>query len=248
MTTNERPVVVGVFPTRTQAESAINELHRFGITDQQIGYVVRDAGGHTHGNVTPDEAHTAKNAIGGAVSGGVIGGLVGAASSLLIPGFGPAIAGGILAATLGGAAIGAAAGGLIGALTELGVPEEEAHYYQNEFEAGRFLVTVSAPGRQREVLEILRRNGAYDASTQSGSQNTAVSPQYAQVGSTPSTTGGYNQPGVYNQTETTDSSVARPYNTAGPNTPYNPNDADNSTVRRPYTSDAADNPSTLNPY
>ncbi len=125
---NERQTVVGVFPTHTQAENAINELHRFGFTDQQIGYVVREASGNTRGNIPPNETHTAQNAVGGAVSGGVIGGLVGAASSLLIPGFGPAIAGGILAATLGGAAIGAVAGGLIGALTQLGVPEDEAYY------------------------------------------------------------------------------------------------------------------------
>ena len=101
MTMNERPTVVGVFATRLQAESAINELHRFGITDQQIGFVVRDASGNTQGNVTPDETHTAHNAIGGAVSGGVLGGLIGAATSLLIPGFGPAIAGGILGSNAG---------------------------------------------------------------------------------------------------------------------------------------------------
>jgi hypothetical protein len=248
MTMNERPTIVGVFATRPQAESAINELHRFGITDQQIGFVVRDASGNTQGNVTPDETRTAHNAIGGAVSGGVLGGIIGAASSLLIPGFGPAIAGGILAATLGGAAIGAAAGGLIGALTEMGVPEEEAYYYQSEFEAGRFIVTVSAPGLQREALEILRRNGAYDASTQRGSQDRAGNPPYAQVGAAPSPAGTYNQSGVYNQPGTNDPNASRPYNPAGPNAPYSPNDPNNPDVRRPYNPDAPNNPNSPNAY
>jgi uncharacterized membrane protein len=248
MTMNERPTVVGVFATRPQAENAINELHRFGITDQQIGFVVRDASGNTQGNVTPDETRTTHNAIGGAVSGGVLGGLIGAASSLLIPGFGPAIAGGILAATLGGAAIGAAAGGLVGALTEMGVPEEEAYYYQSEFEAGRFIVTVSAPSLQREALEILRRNGAYDASTQQGSQDRAGNPSYAQVGVTPSPANKYNQAEVYNQPGTNDPNASRPYDPAGPNAPYNPNDPDNPNVRVPYNPDAPNNPNSPNAY
>jgi len=239
---NERQTVVGVFPTHTQAENAINELHRFGFTDQQIGYVVREASGNTRGNIPPNETHTAQNAVGGAVSGGVIGGLVGAASSLLIPGFGPAIAGGILAATLGGAAIGAVAGGLIGALTQLGVPEDEAYYYQQEFEAGHFLVTVTAPGLQREALEILRRHGAYDASTPRGSQDVAENPPYAQVGTPPSQAGTYNRPGAYTQPGAYDPNAPRTSNPAGPNAPYNPNDPN---VGRRYNPDAPDNPNNV---
>src|SRR5207248_5845370 len=86
-------------------------------------------------------------------------------ASLIIPGFGPAIAGGILTATIGGVVIGAAAGGLFGALIGLGVPEEEARYYEGEFQSGRTLVTVKADGRQQEAYNILHRNGGYDAGT-----------------------------------------------------------------------------------
>src|SRR5450631_1571289 len=154
MTMTERTTAVGVFTDRAQAEQAINDLHNLGFTDKQIGYVVRNAGNEL-GDPTPAGLRT-EIVVTDAVSVGVFGGILGAAASLLIPGFGPAIAGGILAATLGGAAIGAAAGGLIGALTNMGVPEEEAHYYQNEFESGRILVTVQAAGRQQEVLDLLR--------------------------------------------------------------------------------------------
>jgi len=60
------------------------------------------------------------------------------------------------------AASGAAIAGLAGALIGLGIPEEEAHYYEGEFKAGRTLVTVRAPGRYEEAHDILRRFGAYD--------------------------------------------------------------------------------------
>jgi len=49
----------------------------------------------------------------------------------------------------------------------MGVPEEEARYYQGEFEQGRTIVTVRADGRQQEAIDILRRHGAYDATTRS---------------------------------------------------------------------------------
>jgi hypothetical protein len=71
-----------------------------------------------------------KSATAGAVEGGVIGGVLGAAAALLIPGFGPAIAGGILLATFGAAGIGALAGSIIGTLVSIGVLEEEAHAYR----------------------------------------------------------------------------------------------------------------------
>ncbi len=196
MTTTQHSAVVGVFTTRAQAENAINDLHSLGFTEEQIGYVARDAG-TTEGDIAPTaDASFERSATTGAVSGGVLGGILGAAASLLIPGFGPAIAGGILAATLGGAAIGAAAGGLMGALTQMGVPEEDARYYQGEFESGRLLVTVHAPGREQEALSILHRNGAYDASTQPGT--------YDATGAVVS------QPGTLHEVETSAATVAQP--------------------------------------
>src|SRR2546421_8405330 len=147
MTTTGRATVVGVFEDRAAAERAIEELRQAGFNDDQIGYVVRDNRGTTDTVPGGQKTLAGEGAATGAISGGVVGGVLGAAAALLIPGFGPAIAGGILATTLGGAAIGAAAGGIIGALTGLGVPEEEARYYQREFEAGRTIVTVKAGNR-----------------------------------------------------------------------------------------------------
>jgi len=164
MAMTQRSTVVGVFPERAHAEQALIELHNLGFKDEQIGYVLneKDTGGTISGK-KPGEG-----AILGAAGGGVAGGLLGAGASLLIPGIGPAIAGGVLAATLGGLVAGGILGGITGALVKLGVPEEEASYYQSEFEAGRPIITVEAPGRQQQVLDVFRRYGAHDASTRPG--------------------------------------------------------------------------------
>ena len=50
-------------------------------------------------------------------------------------------------------------------LMGLGLTEQEASYYNQEFEAGRTVVFVNGPGQQQEAFDILRRNGGYDAST-----------------------------------------------------------------------------------
>jgi|SRR5579859_5439382 len=157
---NPSSTVVGVFADRAQAEQAVQALERAGFTDQQIGFI--RPGEKTPGGMKTD---TGTKVAAGVGSGGVVGGLVGAAAALVIPGLGPAIAGGILAATLGGAAIGAVAGGLIGALTNMGVPEEHARYYESELKAGRTLVIVKADHRQEDASNILRQYGAYDATT-----------------------------------------------------------------------------------
>ncbi len=71
---------------------------------------------------------TADGAAAGAGVGAVLGGLAGllvGIGALAIPGIGPIIAAGPLAATLAGAGLGAATGGVIGALADAGVPEEK---------------------------------------------------------------------------------------------------------------------------
>ena len=50
-------------------------------------------------------------------------------------------------------------------LMGLGLTEQEASYYNQEFEAGRTVVFVNGPDQQQEAFDILRRNGGYDAST-----------------------------------------------------------------------------------
>ena len=182
MTMTDRSTVVGVFELRSEADAAIYELQRAGFRDEQIGFIVRDE--DTGAATTVEDGNTTETASGaavGAVSGGIIGGVIGAAAALLIPGIGPAIAGGILVTVLGGAAIGAAAGGIVGALVGMGVPEEEAHYYAGEFHSGRTLVTVRVDGRQQEAINILHHYGGYDAGTRLGQVQQTQAPTYTQA-------------------------------------------------------------------
>ncbi len=158
----DRSTVVGIFPTRTLMEQAIEELHRAGFHENQIGFIARNGEILSTGTGT----ESVVGATTGAVGGGMLGGLLGAVAALLIPGLGPAVAGGILSAALGGATLGAVAGSFIGALTSMGITEEEASHYQLELTRGGILVVVKDTERQAEALAILHRCGAYDTGTQ----------------------------------------------------------------------------------
>jgi hypothetical protein len=139
--------VVGLFGERSRAEAAIRELKRDGFTEEQIGVATEDR----------NDPHD--SAAAGAVSGGLLGGLIGLLGSLLIPGLGPIVVGGVLASTLTGAGVGAAAGGIIGALADMGVPEEDAHHFDRGLRSGAMLVSVDAGPRTREALALLERHG-----------------------------------------------------------------------------------------
>ncbi|HEX8732282.1 MAG TPA: hypothetical protein VF725_09525 [Ktedonobacterales bacterium] len=160
----ESTIAVGVFRDPAQAHKAVEELRQAGYSDEEIGYLARVRAPE------PDES-TSTTITSGVVEGGLVGGLLGAAVALLIPGFGLAIAGGVLAVAIGGAAVGAAAGGLLGVLIGIGLPEEEARYYQKELAAGHTVITVKAESGYADALEILRRNGAYNATTRFGEIN-----------------------------------------------------------------------------
>lgn len=159
MAMTQSEVAIGVFANEEQARQAIDDLERAGFDQKEIGYLMRTA------ETEAADADRQSRVATGAIGGGVLGGVLGAAASLLIPGIGPAIAGGILAATFGGVVIGAAAGGVVGALTNLGVSEDDARFYQRELEAGRTIVTVKNSYGAAEAANIMRRNGAYNAAT-----------------------------------------------------------------------------------
>lgn len=97
----------------------------------------------------------------GATVGAVWGGLVGLAS-LVIPGVGPFIAGGALAAALTGVVTGAVVGGVAAALMEFGsIPEAEARAYESLVYSGKTLVAVKAREEDmRHVRRMLTKAGA----------------------------------------------------------------------------------------
>ena len=53
---------------------------------------------------------------------------------------------------------------ILDALSGIGLEQEEAAYYNTEFQQGRTIVTVKDNARQQEAATIMQRNGAYDAS------------------------------------------------------------------------------------
>jgi uncharacterized protein (TIGR02271 family) len=59
--------------------------------------------------------------------------------------------------------------GIQDSLENLGLPEQEAAFYNREFEAGNTVVMVNTSDRQQEAYDILSRNSGYDFNTR-GSQ------------------------------------------------------------------------------
>jgi hypothetical protein len=167
--------VVGSFDSFEEASAVARDLRAAGFLDSDVNIVANNARGEflkdtTDTNVsrttagTPDDATS--GAATGALTGGAIGGAAGLAASLMglaIPGVGPILAAGPIAAALAGAGAGAVAGGLIGGLTDLGVSEEDAQYYAESVRRGGALVTVRADeSRADEAMAIMRRHGAVD--------------------------------------------------------------------------------------
>jgi hypothetical protein len=155
-TASNQTVALRVFADRHAARQAVAELKRAGFTDDQIGVMTRD-----------DERTGADSAV---VEGAGIGAAAGASLGALwalgmmagmLPAIGPVVAGGWLMSILASAGGTAAVGALVGALVGLGVPEEDARYYEGEVTAGRTLVTVRAQGRLGEAMAILNRFGGY---------------------------------------------------------------------------------------
>lgn len=155
---------VGVFENRTNATGAVSALRSAGFRDEQIGVVSRHRDTTTSND--PTETHWEEGTGVGAAAGAATGvGLGLAVAAGLIPGVGPVIAGGTLMALLASAGAGATVGTVIGGLIGLGVPEDDAAYYESEFNTGRTIVTVRADARYSEAVDILRRHGALERAT-----------------------------------------------------------------------------------
>lgn len=102
--------------------------------------------------ILDDQDHDgAESAARGSLSGGAVVGLLGARGTVLIPGIGPVIAGGLL---------GSALGGIGGALTGMGVSKPDAEYYAHEFRGGRTPVTVDPGDRRTGAEQIVRDHHA----------------------------------------------------------------------------------------
>ncbi|AFL50567.1 hypothetical protein ABIE78_003639 [Sinorhizobium fredii] len=137
--------VTGLFDDYGDALDAVSDLEAAGVPSDDISIVANNTGDR-YSTDSSDAGEGAATGAGlGAAGGGVVGLLTGL-GLMAIPGVGPVVAAGWLAATAAGAAAGAvaggAAGGLIGALTDSGVDEEDAHVYAEGVRRGGTLVTA----------------------------------------------------------------------------------------------------------
>jgi hypothetical protein len=159
---NGNTVVVGTFDDRFEAEEAVDELQHSGFTHGDVGFAIR---GHdaTEGGMITDAVGTkdGAGAVAGAATGAVAGGILGALASLIIPPLGPVIVGGMIATAVGFAGAGAAVGGIIGAMTGLGLSRDEALYYEEQFKAGKAIVTVRAGEFADKAVSILHSHGGF---------------------------------------------------------------------------------------
>jgi hypothetical protein len=166
-------LVLGMFGDRMMAESAIGDLEELGFNPKDISIVMRDRAAATE-MATDTGASVASGAATGATTGGVLGALAGllvGIGAITIPGLGALFIAGPIATALGltgaaattvsGALTGAVAGGLVGGLMGLGVPEEDARYYEDRIREGGILLAVPTEiDQDDEVRHILQDNGA----------------------------------------------------------------------------------------
>ena len=157
--------VIGLFETRDGAFRAIEALRAAGFRDEDLGIALRD-GDDAGIDVAAARAGEGDATAEGAAIGGLLGGLTGvlaAAGILAIPGVGPVLLSGPLAATLAGIGVGAATGGLVGALGGLGIPEDEAQVYQDRLSRGDVLFTARVDvDRAVEARAVLIAHGLRD--------------------------------------------------------------------------------------
>jgi uncharacterized protein (TIGR02271 family) len=173
MASHTNDTVVGVFRNSDDARSAIQALKEAGFREDEIGLAssrqegFRDATNENlDADLEADDTYAASGAATGLAAGAGMGALWGLGILAgVLPAIGPAIAGGTLAAILSSAAAGAAAAGIAGALIGMGIPKDEAEFYESEVKAGRTVVSVNAGSRRSEAIAILQRFGGYDMST-----------------------------------------------------------------------------------
>lgn len=141
--------LVGIFSQQEEAIKAIERLKRDGYLDNEISVVAKDSDKVDRvkdaTSVDVETSDATDGAIGGAVAGGALGGIGALLLELgviAIPGVGPFLAAGPIAAALTGALAGGAVGGIVGALVDMGLTKEEAEEYNTYIERGDILVMV----------------------------------------------------------------------------------------------------------
>ncbi len=158
----DKKYAVGLFSNYKGANKAVTKLiDEIGYEADDISIFGREVEISEYTTNTKNTEDVSDGAATGAAIGG-IGGLLAGIGAITIPGIGPVITAGTLAAALGATALGAAGGGIIGALVDAGIPDDDAQYYAEGVKRGGILVAVKANGNTDEINEIFRKSGAVD--------------------------------------------------------------------------------------
>ena len=152
-----------LYDNYADAQRAVANLEAAGVPHSDLSIVANNSDNwyNSDGKVDRDRDGTDDRAEGAATGAGVGAGLGGAAGLmaglglLAIPGLGPVVAAGWLAATALGATAGAATGGIVGALTQAGVSEDEAPLYAEGVRRGGTLVSARVPESDRARFEAI---------------------------------------------------------------------------------------------
>ena len=164
--------ITRLFDNYSDGTNAVRELEALGIPHSDISIVANNVHGEHHGvehGGVNDHGDVSRGTSTGAVLGGA-GGLLAGLGLLAIPGLGPIVAAGWLAATAVGAGIGAAGGAatgsIVGALKNAGHTEEEAGVYSEGVRRGGTLVSAKVADADIARAEaVLDRSNAVDATT-----------------------------------------------------------------------------------
>jgi hypothetical protein len=154
----------------TDAQRAVTSLEAAGVPHSDLSIVSNNSDNwyDSDKKIDRDRDGTDDRAEGAATGAGIGAGIGGAAGLLAglgllaIPGLGPVVAAGWLAATAVGASAGAATGGVVGALTQAGISEEDAPLYAEGVRRGGTLVSARVADSDRARFEAILNQSAVD--------------------------------------------------------------------------------------
>jgi hypothetical protein len=154
--------ITGLYDSYEDAREAVKALEDAGVPSDHISIISNKDGKEDiegQGNNAAEGAGTGAGI--GAVAGGA-GGLLTGLGMMAIPGVGPVVAAGWLAATavgaVAGAVAGGAVGGIVGAMIESGVKEEDAHVYAEGVRRGGAVVAAKVEEDKLAASEAILRS------------------------------------------------------------------------------------------
>ena len=145
-----------VYDSYAQARAAVSAVEAAGVPTSEVSLVANKYVSADYVDVDDVSKSAVGLGIGGVVGGGA--GLLAGLGMLAIPGLGPVVAAGWLAAAAVVAVAGATAGGLVGALVDAGESNDHAHVYSESVRRGGTLVTARVQDQDgTRVMAIMDR-------------------------------------------------------------------------------------------